>query len=196
MRIKLTLSEKLEDLIAKKGKKASVIADEIKISESMISKYRNDKQPTLDSLVKLAKYFNVSTDYLLGLTDAPASEPNKRNAEEYLSLSDNAISCLREFFCSIRYSASEREMGDWFLASIWFPRLIHTLSEYETACYAEKRVTINQDIPTSRIIVEDGTVKQETMQRKTAKLELVETVLQIAEIINQGAMEAADNGKL
>ena len=87
-------------------------------------------------------------------------------------------------------------MGDWLLASIWFPRLIHTLSEYETACYAEKRITINQDIPTSRIIVEDGTVKQETMQRKTAKLELVETVLQIAEIINQGAMEAADNGKL
>lgn len=196
MGIKLTLSEKLDDLIAKTGKKASVIATEMGINQSLISKYRNDKQPTLDNLVKLAKYFNVSTDYLLGLTDAPASEPNRRNAEEYLSLSDNAISCLREFFCSIRYSASEKEMGDWLLASIWFPRLIHSLSEYETACCAEKQITINQDIPTLQIIVDDGTTKQETMQRKTAKLELVETVLQIAEIIDQGTMEAANYGKL
>lgn len=182
MRIKLTLSEKLDDLIAKTGKKASVIAAEMDINQSLISKYRNDKQPTLDSLVKLAKYFNVSTDYLLGLTDAPASEPNKRNAEEYLSLSDNAISCLREFFCSIRYSAHEKEMGDWFLASAWFPRLIHAMTEYEIAIDIEKQIK-PQGTTTQQIIVDDGTEKQETIQRKSAKLEIVETMLKIAESI-------------
>lgn len=94
MRITLTLSEKLEDLIAKKGKKASVIAGEMEISESMISKYRNDKQPTLDSLVKLAKYFNVSTDYLLGLTDAPSADVKARAVEEYTGLSAESVEYL------------------------------------------------------------------------------------------------------
>ena len=97
MDIKLTLSEKLEDLIAKKGKKASVIAREIDISESMISKYRNDKQPTLDSLVKLARYFNVSTDYLLGLTDAPSADVKARAVEEYTGLSSDAVQFLHDY---------------------------------------------------------------------------------------------------
>ncbi|RIV26718.1 XRE family transcriptional regulator [Alicyclobacillaceae bacterium I2511] len=30
------------------------------------------KQPTLDSLVKLANYFNVSLDYLVGRSDDPS----------------------------------------------------------------------------------------------------------------------------
>lgn len=35
-----------------------------------ISYYDTDKQdPTVTNLVKLATYFDVSTDYLLGLTD-------------------------------------------------------------------------------------------------------------------------------
>jgi len=37
-----------------------------------ISKWKNGVQyPSIESLVKLANYFGVSTDYLLGRTDKP-----------------------------------------------------------------------------------------------------------------------------
>lgn len=40
------------------------------ISKSVLSDYCNGKvQPTADVIIVPAKYFDVSTDYLLGLTD-------------------------------------------------------------------------------------------------------------------------------
>ena len=42
------------------------------IDNGLISKWRNGLQlPSAESLVKLADYFDVSTDYLLGRTDNP-----------------------------------------------------------------------------------------------------------------------------
>ena len=40
------------------------------LSKSTISTYeRNEHQPDYDTLIELAKYFNVSTDYILGVSD-------------------------------------------------------------------------------------------------------------------------------
>lgn len=39
-----------------------------KVSHGTISKWENGKlEPDCDTIVEIAKYFNVSTDYLLGL---------------------------------------------------------------------------------------------------------------------------------
>lgn len=46
-------------------------AKEINISYTTVSGWLNDgKEPIYDNLVTVAKYFNVTTDYLLGLTDS------------------------------------------------------------------------------------------------------------------------------
>ena len=46
------------------------LADYLHIKQNTYSQYENgQRQIPLDVLIKLAKYYNTSTDYLLGLTD-------------------------------------------------------------------------------------------------------------------------------
>ena len=53
-----------------KGLTQQRIAVDLGMEQTSISAYEVGKYlPTVDALVKLADYFNVSTDYLLGLTD-------------------------------------------------------------------------------------------------------------------------------
>jgi transcriptional regulator with XRE-family HTH domain len=48
------------------------MADILTVTQSSYSKYeRGLVEPDYDTLIKLAEYFNVSTDYLLGLIEAP-----------------------------------------------------------------------------------------------------------------------------
>ena len=76
------------------------IALAIDCDTSMITKhYNNNREVTLDYVVKYAKYFGVSTDYLLGLTEAKtADNPEFRAVSDYLSLSDEATENL-EVIC-------------------------------------------------------------------------------------------------
>ena len=49
---------------------AILIAKELRVNQRTISNWEvGERQPTLDTLEVIAKYFNVSYDYLLGLTD-------------------------------------------------------------------------------------------------------------------------------
>ena len=53
------------------------IADFLNIRQSTYSQYENgQRQIPIEALVKLAEYYNTSTDYLLGLTDE--RKPYKR----------------------------------------------------------------------------------------------------------------------
>lgn len=61
-------------------------------SQEMISKYESGTcYPTVPVLINLAKFFNTSTDYLLGLYDDPTSlkynTSNKLTKEERIFLS-------------------------------------------------------------------------------------------------------------
>lgn len=67
---------------------------------STITKYYNgQRQLSVDSVIKFAKYFNVSSDYLLGLTNAPtvlnsSDEKALRICCDYTNLSENSIEIL------------------------------------------------------------------------------------------------------
>jgi transcriptional regulator with XRE-family HTH domain len=58
------------------------VADYINKTFQAYSLYENGKRdPDTETLAKLSQYFNVSTDYLLGLTDDPQSATNKNEKE-------------------------------------------------------------------------------------------------------------------
>lgn len=95
MKTQLTIQEKLKDLrVSEKKKKLKEVAEETGISLSSLSNYESNEFKDISpfALVTLAKYYGVSTDYLLGLTEA-RNHPDVKVAE--LHLSDDMLELLR-----------------------------------------------------------------------------------------------------
>ncbi len=63
---------RLKELRNRNGISQKQLADVANISQQSINKYENhDVQPDLQTLMRLAAYFDVSVDYLIGFTDYP-----------------------------------------------------------------------------------------------------------------------------
>ena len=68
---------RLTMLRAAKGMTIAQLAGQLHISSSVISRYESDERlPSFSGLIKLAHFFGVSTDYLLGMEPLPDSEPS------------------------------------------------------------------------------------------------------------------------
>ena len=66
---KRIFSDRLDELLKKNNVNQKDLAKAINISESLISKYRSgERNPSIDTLEKIANYFNVSLDYLTAST--------------------------------------------------------------------------------------------------------------------------------
>ena len=61
---------RIKDLREDNDINQKTIADILHVKQNTYSQYENGhRQIPLEALVKLAEYYNTSTDYLLGLTD-------------------------------------------------------------------------------------------------------------------------------
>ncbi|MBR1891826.1 MAG: helix-turn-helix transcriptional regulator [Clostridia bacterium] len=61
---------RLRDLLVCSGKMQKDICVELGVSRQKLSKWKTGyNEPSLDELMEIALYFEVSTDYLLGLED-------------------------------------------------------------------------------------------------------------------------------
>lgn len=64
--------ERLRQLREERGVSQAVVSKELGVSRYTVYSYEKGKtDPTLDSLVILADYFDVTLDYLLGRSDEP-----------------------------------------------------------------------------------------------------------------------------
>ncbi len=94
MQPKLTIQERLKDLRVERSLTLEQLSAETGISKSALGKYEADdfKDISPFSMVELAKFYGVSTDYLLGLIE----QKNHPNTElDALHLGDDAIEVLR-----------------------------------------------------------------------------------------------------
>ena len=94
MQPKLTIQERLKDLRVERGLTLEQLSAETGISKSALGKYEADdfKDISPFSMVELAKFYGVSTDYLLGLTE----QKNHPNTElDALHLGDDVIEVLK-----------------------------------------------------------------------------------------------------
>lgn len=64
--------ETYEKLCLSCGKKPSPVGKELGISTGSIAQWKNGSTPSGETLVKIADYFGVTTDYLLGRTAEPS----------------------------------------------------------------------------------------------------------------------------
>lgn len=68
----MILNERIRQLRIINRLTAKEFGDIFNISHSSVSLYESGKRtPNIDLVIRIAKYFNVSTDYLLGITDIP-----------------------------------------------------------------------------------------------------------------------------
>ena len=86
---------RLQQLSQDCGQQQKDIVDETSLSAATLSAQINGKsEARICSLAQLAGHFNVSADYLLGLTDIKAVLPDKKSTCEYTRLSDEAAEAL------------------------------------------------------------------------------------------------------
>ena len=64
----------LKKLRQQKGISQQVLADFIMVSQQSINKYENHNvEPDINTIIKIADYFDVSVDYLIGRTEVKHS---------------------------------------------------------------------------------------------------------------------------
>lgn len=73
--------ERITELCKETGDKLTTLLQKLGMSAGNIARWKNGTVPYGETLTKLADYFNVSTDYLLGKTE-------KRKAPEGLTAKD------------------------------------------------------------------------------------------------------------
>lgn len=92
--MKKTLGNKLSDLMTEKNITGKQLASEINITEGTISKILTgqNNNPKSDTIIALAKYFDVSTDYLLGMSNYKTHK--NANIGEITGLTDENVDFL------------------------------------------------------------------------------------------------------
>jgi len=68
------LSQRLKKIRLESGMSQNEVSKKLKISQSTWGNYEADiRKPDIEMLARIAQFFDVTTDYLLGLTDHPQS---------------------------------------------------------------------------------------------------------------------------
>lgn len=125
-----------ERLKALRGKRSlQEVAHDLGISRATLGYYENgDRKPDIEVLLKIASYYNVSCDYLLGLTDCLTLDIDNRAISEKTGLSEEAVESL--CFCNdIAHTETDSKYVHYFMHTVnllLFPecRLVDQISEY------------------------------------------------------------------
>ena len=73
--------ERFQKLCEKQNKKAAPILEELNIASGCSTKWKNGATPKTEHLIKIADYFNVTLDYLVG---REIKKPSTASDEERL----------------------------------------------------------------------------------------------------------------
>ena len=101
------MKSRIKELRKKRGLMQQRLASELGITQQMLSKYERDVTLIkVDVLKKIAKYFNVTTDYLLGVSDV------KRDLQRQMIMNE----ILDEYYDLVEVY---KELGPYDQEMIW-----------------------------------------------------------------------------
>ena len=88
---------RLRDLMKNAKATQQDVAAAVGTTRQAISQYADGSvQPNIEKLYKIAEFFKVSADYLLGMSDITTSDVDDKAINQILGLSEKAISLLKE----------------------------------------------------------------------------------------------------
>lgn len=167
-KVRLSFAEILDDLVAEKifrekNLTESKIAEEIGISKSVLSEYKNPKDPTkpkeprLNTLVKIADYFDVSLDYLVGRSKYE-EELLKKESLKTIGFSEKGAKTLKY----IMNSTKLKKTMEYLLESPLFPSILSLSHKYRQAGFA---LSLAVEADSHGIPLSDVTVNVEEIQK-------------------------------
>lgn len=137
--------ERLLKLREEQNETQQQLADAIGITRQSLSRYEtNERTPNIDLIYSVAKHYNVSSDYLLGLTEEPIIEPDIKKACKVTGLSGEAIRKLAQLknFILPANCGGLKVTGNEIINSLvldqWFRAFIERLAIY----YMRTRVIV------------------------------------------------------
>ena len=104
--------ERLRSLIDETGLARQAIADEMGCDVSTITKhYNGTRNLTIDFIAMYARYFNVSSDYLLGLSEVRTVSPDTAMICRVTGLDDKAVQTLGEINDPTNFESPKEIIG-------------------------------------------------------------------------------------
>lgn len=129
-------AERLVELRKEKGLKRQEVANALGVSRASLEYYeKGQRKPDIEIAARIAEYYNVSTDYLVGLS---ASRVNEEDFDlkmvcDYTGLSNYAIMKLKQITCRRELSKRLEEM----LSINMISSLADTVASYRDVLYEE-----------------------------------------------------------
>ena len=118
------ITKRIKELREDKGLTIKALAEELGLNVATLSTYeRGTREPSINTIVQLAKYFNVTSDYLLGVSDNKIQENAVIGKE--LGLSDMSIAKLTEI-----NSEKEQNYIKALNMLIEHEKILHSISNY------------------------------------------------------------------
>ena len=99
----MKFNERLKQLRQQEGLTQKELAKSIEVGRTTISEYESGKiVPKHEGLLKLANYFNVSVDYLTGVSDNPATrQSNEHELDKLFNTLDYIL--MNEYDSPVKY---------------------------------------------------------------------------------------------
>lgn len=114
----ILITNTLKLLRSKKGVTAKAVAEALNILPDTYRSYETGRrEPNLDTLKSIANYFEVSTDYILGLEPAPnpfadlnlSEEDEKEVVDKYMSLPPEIRACMLDVLIQLGDAVRQRQ---------------------------------------------------------------------------------------
>ena len=123
------------------------LAEKVYVTRQTISNWQlGESVPDIVKLTEIAKYFNVSTDYLLGISDTKSLDVTARAAVEYTGLTESAVEKLNagivdDVVYGARLKRQKKEdylrIASELICSAEFSEIIHRLANAEKCAHKE-----------------------------------------------------------
>lgn len=93
------IGQRINILLAEKNIKQKELANFLGITENTISYYcKGTRTPNAEQIIKIASFFNVSTDYLLGQTEIKSTNSTIQDMCRYIKCDDKVLENLRSIY--------------------------------------------------------------------------------------------------
>ena len=129
--------ERLIEIRKEHGETQQELADSIGITQQSLCRYeQGERTANIDFIRKVAEHYNVSADYLLGLSGAKSYDADLQTICRYTGLSEKAVNILRDNF---NLSVAAFPKGQLHAANIaneiiehgYFAQLVRLIKELE-----------------------------------------------------------------